>query len=308
MRAVVISCVLAAAALARADAPLDRWLDRAEASLQRERLESARRALRRAERIAPTDPRVTLLAARLLPYGDERDALWVIALSEDDATEDAVVVQALSRARARALLITGRPRDAFDALAPTIGRQDAAAAEVLRRIGADAWRAGSPHLAERALKLARRVMPQDPAIGLDLAALLVARGEPRAAIAIYLEIVRAHPEDAYARRALAGALLAEGRGDDALAELRWLADRGGAGERLDVAQAALESGQADVAFREARLAQSAGAPREATLRIVGIAAARTGRDAEARVALRQLLELRPGDARAQALLDSLAEP
>lgn len=287
---------------ARADDADDRCAVRIKRQLDAGALPRARRTLDRCARRSPTDSRWAHLVAIWIPTDLDRLEAPDEALREDlsraRALADAAPDATLDRERAWWRFL------ADGVFELEIGPQDSAGVALLRRVAALAWRRGRLEDAERALRRAYRVMPQDPDTARDLAALLVARGRAEESVALLGNVRAAHPADRELKREHALALLAAGRGDDALVILEALArDDDGGVDTLRLASAALELGDATRAEAAARRAlERLDAPRAPAAHAVrGLALLALGRRDEAREALR----LGSDDLRARSALAAL---
>ncbi|MEZ4247020.1 MAG: hypothetical protein R3B99_02070 [Polyangiales bacterium] len=306
-RALVLSLTLGltTSAAVRADDVDDRCAVRVKRQLDAGALARARRTLDRCAWRSPSDSRWAHLVATWIPTSLDRLEAPDDALREDltraRALADAAPDPSLDRERAWWRFV------ADGTFELEIGPQDPAGVTLLRRVAALSWRRGRVEDAERALRRAHRVMPQDPETARDLAALLVARGRAEEGVALLGNVRAAHPADRGLKREHALALLAAGRGDDALVIFEALARDDEAGlDTLRLASAALELGhatRAESAARRAleRLDPSAGAEAHA---VRGLALLALGRRDEAREALR----LGSDDLRARSALAALEAP
>ncbi|MEM9864334.1 MAG: hypothetical protein AAF938_22225 [Myxococcota bacterium] len=179
---------------------------------------------------------------------------------------------------------------ALDHLSSFARPQHTGSANLLRTLAVRAVRDGDLRFAERALSLARRILPQDPDLLHELSALHVARGEPERAIALLQGRLRLRPDAVLTRRMLASALHAGGRSAEAIAAFMEL------GEEADLRQAARAALEAGWPGRAAALARRAlgvsemQAEGESQL-VLGLALAGAGQPVGARRALRRAREL-----------------
>ncbi|MFK8002279.1 MAG: tetratricopeptide repeat protein [Polyangiales bacterium] len=254
------------------------------------------------------------------PFQRERSPL-LLATAERllvtfSRTEDAgFVLQHLSapadaleaRIVARAQLVLGDLNAADALLSRWAQRQDRAAAALLRQLASARVRRGELGHAQRALELARRILPQDRTTLLELASVHLARGLPGPAVALLQSRLQLATHDVEARRRLAFAFHAAGRADDAIAELLRL------GEPRDLCSAsrvALEHGDVPRAVALARRGiQAAGQTEEEAQaqRALGFALARSGQRQAAVRALRRALTLDPSSVEARTRLGELDE-
>lgn len=284
---------------------VERLLRRAEASLDRGRLARSRRLLEAAALVEPQDEataaRVMDLAARLAVQGTEDDAVRFLALVDVRGSEP----RALWLAKANAQVRLGRLSEALTTLSAA-GAQDTDAAALLRSLSAASAEAGDLQLANRALRIARRVMPQDVEITIDLAAIHSALGQPERAIPLLLDVLRVSRAHLGAMRMLGGTLMGAGREAEAMTVLDDVASRTrAASDHLRSAWAAYEAADHVVALELAESARTAGADPVEVDRIVGFSAAALGEDERARAALERVLTANPGDARARAALTQI---
>ncbi|MFT5358635.1 MAG: tetratricopeptide (TPR) repeat protein [Polyangiales bacterium] len=211
-----------------------------------------------------------------------------------------------ARIVARAQLLQGNLADADELMARWAGRQDRLAAALLRELASVRVRRGELIQAQQSLELARRILPQDRSILLELASVHLARGLPEPAVALLQSRLQLATHDDATRRRLAFALHAAGRADDAISELLRL------GEPRDLCSAsriALEDGDVPRAVALARrgLNRSSEAEEASAQRALGLALARAGEQAAAIRALRRSLLLEPTSVEARTRLGELDE-
>lgn len=211
--------------------------------------------------------------------------------------------------RAAAVALAAALALAAGGILATVHRADAQADRVRTLVerAARAVRDRDLEAARRFVGEAARLAPTPDRLR-DLGAVELARGDTEAALRAFAEAARRAPDDLDAQRDHAGALLAAGRGAEAV---RVLTDvRAACPEAprcaLDLARAALEAGRAELALAAAEDAlggSPAGDPEPAWL--VGRARAALGDRDGARAAFREVLARRPGDPRATRALEAL---
>lgn len=283
--------------LPAADARLTARLERA---FQRESPNQVRRLIERAF-LREQSPLLLQASERMLrTFGRVEDAEFLREqLPLPSAPEEARVL-------ARAHLLQG-DIDAADALMVRWARrQDRPAAALLRELASARVERGELAAAQRSLELARRVLPQDRALLLELASLHLARGLPAFAVALLQNRLQLVTHDDEARRRLAFAFHAAGRSDDAIRELIRL---GGPGDLCSASRVALEHGQVPRAVALARRGVTTSGPDEEAVaqRTLGFALARTGDRAAAVRALRRALVLDPSSVEARTRLGELTD-
>ena len=310
-----------------ADPRVSQWLDQARVALNQWRGQSrpARRAalerrmrslIERAAR-RQSDARLVAFAIQSLHANPTpAQAQWTLEQSEHLATSP----REHRHLAGWAAIVGGDRRAGVQRLIGNAGLNDAAGADVLRNAATWLIDVGDLELAELALVHARRALPTDATLSTDLAAVRLARGDPRGAIRVLREEIRHHGADtdfgSLLREDLAGAYLAAGRGAEAVTLWKRVAAQVSAATQPDperrqrlhraVARAALELGDNESALTAAQsaldLAQDDG---EAQL-LLGLALAAAGRDDQAITALRRAARLLPsGDPRVRGALEGL---
>lgn len=302
-----------------------RWTETARAQLEAGQRGRAARSLRKALEVTPNAAARLELYAQALLAGDPARAAWPSkqalrsmerfqkAVRDARPGPDATPEQMGAWRRVRfwrqwAAAVRGRLGGAIEESGRMAGIQDLLGSQWLRRLAALAVHRGDLAAAERALVLARQVMPQDPEISAELGALRLARGRAHAALAPLREVLKRDQANLGARRDLAGALLASGRPAEALELLM------AAGEAcsqhtaclLDTARVALEGQRLEVAAEAALLALQQGPqgdPEPALL--LAESRARQGRKDDAERAYREALRRRPNHPRARQGLSAL---
>jgi tetratricopeptide (TPR) repeat protein len=300
---------------------LERGLADADRAAQRGQERRAWTLWQRAARRAPADERAVLRMASTLPV----DASEVARAPEPVRARAQLVQTALDahfaanaspspEARQRhawTTAILGDHATAIDAIAARAGRQDAAAAEWLRRLAALAVHREDLVAAHRALLAAHRALPVDGGVLSDLGAVELALGRPAAAIERFTRVLGGRPDDLDARRDLAGAMVAAGRADEAVALLAPAVDTHPdvVDVRVELGRAALEAGQWLRAEQVARGLMDALPPTDPRgPSLLGEALAGQRRAREAEDAFRDALRRDPEDLRAQRGLAALAAP
>lgn len=299
-----------------------RHLERAETARQQGRARRAWAILGRAvESAPPDDARAVIAWAEALPADpSEPSAVWS---ARAERVRDAVdtfleasprhgEAPRLGRLRAWAAALAGDHLAAIERASGAAGLQDRASADLLRDLATLAVIRRDLDAARRALLAALRAYPQGNGVLGDLGAVELALGRPNRAVERFGRILGRHPEDLDVRRDLAGALVAAGRAEAAVALLTRAIPRYGdeAPElHLDLAHAALEASDATVAERAARaaiehLAEDDGRGHTA----LGAAFAAQRRRGDAEAAFAEALRRDPDDLRARHGLAALRSP
>jgi len=197
---------------------------------------------------------------------------------------------------------------ASEAIARRDPRVDRAAALRLREVAALAIRRGQLQTATVALDRARAADATLEGLDLARAALASMRGQDQRAVSLLRALLARHPEDAEAMHALAGALLAAGRSDEALQLYREFVPLCADPKpcRRDGVRAALEARRFDLAREGANELSSGPAPEASDFTLLGLAEVGRGDLDAAKQAFRRALRLDPEDARARASLRALA--
>jgi len=271
-------------------------------------------------RAAPEDGRAALALGGLLPDAPaEPSDTWRERAREASAALDAFITAApadpntgqAGRLRSWAIALGGDHDTAIEAAASSVGLQDRAANELLRRLATLAVVREDLPAARAALLGAHRAMPQDSVVLSDLGAVELALGQPESAAERFARVLGRHPDDLNARRDLAGALVAAGRPESAV-EILTRAARAHPGVLalwLELSHAAREAAEPAIAERAARSAvdlTQAGDGRAHTA--LGFALAALDRRDEARSAFEEALRRDEREFRASQGLSALSRP
>lgn len=297
---------------AHAQSRLDRDLARAERLLPRD----PARALAAFVRIATRHPADARAATRYCDLTVPESAETFDALLADEARVHAAAAQCLAlvnampRMEARTRWLHALQGD----VSPYIesfreAGLDEADIAPLRQASALAALAGDLPLAERALRYAMHVRPQDPAIAHDLALLLLARGEAEAALPHLRRALNAQPSDARVLRDYAGALLQAGQPQAAIGIFQSLVTStpNESEAWLSLARARLEAGEFAAAASDAAHALTLAAETDGRAAVVRGDALRLQGDAlNARAAYEEALRREPRNARARQALAALS--
>ncbi len=304
---------------AQSSRAVERWLAAADRAAERGQARRAWRLWTRAATSAPADGRAAIHLAGALPTEPERvvDASPSLrgqaerAARALDAHLDAAGESASAEARralAWAVAFADHER-AIELASGAAGREDEPAAALLRRLATVAVLRDDLAAARRALEAAGRALPQDSEVLSDLGAVALALGDPEGAVERFGRVLGRHPEDLDARRDLAGALVAAGRAGDAVALLAQAVTQPADVPALaiELARAALEAEQPDVAARAARGATRALPETDARGHaLLGVALAAQHRRAEAEAAFEEALRRDPDDLIARQGASALA--